>query len=123
MTRPILNRLRATVALLPLAVAIATAGVPAQLAHASVHTLTLAPADTASMLQNSSNFDGFCGVADVGYSHYFDRSFVGDYYNDCVYETAMRFDLSQIHQFPGAIVSKATLTYTDSLYSLYGPNG
>src|SRR5258708_37851518 len=45
MTRPILNRLRASIALLPLAVALATVAGPAQLAHAADHTITLTPTD------------------------------------------------------------------------------
>lgn len=123
MTHPILNRLRASVAFLPLAVAVATVAGPAQLAHASDHTIMFNPSETytyQSEDHGGTYHDGCTvtyppGTLLVGYYHFASTHLVGDYFQDCVHQTALRFDLSQIHQYPGAVPTRATLTYTDSV--------
>jgi hypothetical protein len=122
MTSPILNRLRVSVALLPLVVAVATVAGPAQLAHASDHTLTFSPSETYT--SQSEDHGGpysspGCdvtyppGTLLVGYDHFVSTDPLGDDFEDCVHQTALRFDLSRIHQYPGAVPTRATLTYTD----------
>src|SRR5690349_13593035 len=103
MTRRIFNPLRATLALVPLAVAVATLAGPAPLAHASNHTLTLGPAETYSPRSDDHggpnsypgcNVDYPPGSLVVGYVHSVSSDFFGDAYGDCVHQAAVRFDLS-----------------------------
>ena len=58
----------------------------------------------------------------VGYTH---LTFVTlrDTYDNCVWQTAVRFDLGELSQYSEAIITKATLTYTDSVDTLLLPDG
>ncbi len=51
----------------------------------------------------------------VGYDHNVATFWFGDSYENCVFETAIWFDLSAINQLPGAVITTATLTYTDAI--------
>jgi uncharacterized repeat protein (TIGR01451 family) len=59
----------------------------------------------------------------VGFQHEVDTFWFGDSYENCVFETALRFDLSKLHQYSGAVLIRARLTYTDAVFQLRDGDG
>jgi uncharacterized repeat protein (TIGR01451 family) len=59
----------------------------------------------------------------VGYQHHVATFWFGDSYENCVFETAVSFDLSGLHQYPGAVITQARLSYTDGVDELLDGDG
>ncbi len=99
----------------------------------SQHTLTLDPALVhwaAAGFSNSTFDDNECvpdfpdSQIQVGYTHSTDvSSIASDTFVNCVYQTAVRFDLSPVHQYPGAVITSATVHYDEQIIKLRDPNG
>jgi hypothetical protein len=95
---------------------------------ASQHQLVLDPANVGwkrAIFQNhgwEQDLDECAnygrGPWPVGYEHHVATFWFGDSYENCVFETAVRFDLSKVHQYSGAVITGARLTYTDGVDEL-----
>jgi hypothetical protein len=100
-----------------------TGTVPRAVASANEQTTTLGPSHTRDALDWGAG-GGFadddpliwCGAPGgrVGYGHTtVAHVFGADTYLSCVYDLAVRFDLSEIHQHAGAIITHAELLYDE----------
>jgi hypothetical protein len=103
---------------------------PSAVASASEHTATLTPSHVreASEWGGGGLFaDSTCtdlGSAVVGYSHFvISRPIVVDDYHNCVHELAVRFDMGEIHQHAGAVVTRAELRYDEQPIDALDPDG
>ena len=119
----------------PLGLAAVLCAVFAVPAHAqpsaAQHTLELTPsvvhAGVEDFKSDSWPFgsdDPGCGGsgAQVGYTHLVDVN-VRDTYRNCVWQAALRFDLSPLQRHFGAVITDATLTYAESFNALLLPDG
>ena len=95
--------------------------VPRASASASEHTATLSPSHIRAVgdwgADDPNPVACLLGSdkAAVGYYHYVFEAdvFEADYWDNCVYELAVRFDLDEIHQHPGAVITRAELQYDE----------
>jgi hypothetical protein len=60
---------------------------------------------------------------DVGYTHFAQQHLRVDHFRNCVYQTALRFDLSHVHQYAGAVIVGARLAYDDDIIDLRRADG
>jgi hypothetical protein len=99
-------------------------------AGSSEHTLVLRPQVGHTGVEDfrSDNlFDGSgtsCNADEllVGYFHTIDVN-IQDSWENCVYQTGVRFDVSPLHDYPGAVVTDARLSYQEDFRTLLLPDG
>jgi hypothetical protein len=80
---------------------------------------------------SNAEWDGNACISDfpdsqlqVGYTHFIDRSVLfPDAFWNCVYETAARFDVSPLSQYPGAVITSASVRYDEQIIKLRTPDG
>ncbi len=109
---------------------IGTGGMPAAAQGASQHSLVLDPSfvhSGAASFHDNKIGDNFVSCDDdaplpVGYWHATAYDPLGDTFHNCVYESAVRFDLGSIHQYSGAVVTQARLSYDDDIALLRRPD-
>ena len=90
---------------------------------ATNHSITVGASDVEEMsgVISGGAFVEFCGsdFGDVGYVNH-----NGDFgHNDCLNQVAARFDVSALHQYPGAVPTRAIMTHTESIVNLAETDG